>query len=105
MIFVVPKVVEQFDTVGKQLPLLTRIVTGVSAFLADFWWLLLILGGLELMGAWWALKLEAIRYRFDGTLLRLPVLVRLIPDLLAARLARMLSSMVARRLPLLAGRR
>src|SRR3546814_11681706 len=66
MIFVVPKVVEQFDTVGQKLPLLTRIVMGVSAFLADFWWLLLILGGLALMGAWWALKVEAIRYRFDG---------------------------------------
>src|SRR3546814_4358700 len=51
MIFVVPKVVEQFDTVGQKLPLLTRIVMGVSAFLADFWWLLLILGGLALMGA------------------------------------------------------
>src|SRR3546814_14193339 len=95
MIFVVPKVVEQFDTVGQKLPLLTRIVMGVSAFLADFWWLLLILGGLALMGAWWALKVEAIRYRFDGTLLRLPVLGRLIRNLHSARLARTLSTIVA----------
>src|SRR3546814_15815642 len=97
MIFVVPKVVEQFDTVGQKLPLLTRIVMGVSAFLADFWWLLLILGGLALMGAWWALKVEAIRYRFDGTLLRLPVLGRLIRDLHAARMARTLSRSEERR--------
>ncbi|MET0362506.1 MAG: type II secretion system F family protein, partial [Sphingobium sp.] len=30
MIFVVPLVVEQFDTLGQQLPLLTRIVMGLS---------------------------------------------------------------------------
>ena len=34
MIFVVPKVVEQFEDVGQQLPLLTRIVIGLSNFLA-----------------------------------------------------------------------
>ena len=43
MIFVVPKVVEQFDTVGQELPLLTRMVMGLSAFLAGYWWLLLLL--------------------------------------------------------------
>src|SRR3546814_4102878 len=92
------------DLVGQKLPLLTRIVMGVSAFLADFWGLLLILGGLALMGTWWALKVEAIRYRFDGTLLRLPVLGRLIRDLHAARMARTLSTLVASRLPLMGGR-
>jgi general secretion pathway protein F len=42
MIYVVPKVVEQFDTVGQQLPLLTRIVIALSAFLTAYWWALLI---------------------------------------------------------------
>src|SRR3546814_5263721 len=47
----------------------------------------------------------AIRYRFDGTLLRLPVLGRLIRDLHAARMALTLSTMVASRLPLMEGLR
>ena len=42
MIFVVPKVVEQFEDVGQQLPLLTRMVIGLSNFLATWWWALLI---------------------------------------------------------------
>ena len=103
MIFVVPKVVEQFDTVGQQLPLLTRMVMGISAFLAGYWWLLAIMLGLAGFGLWRALKVESFRYRFDAMLLRLPLLGRLIRDLHAARMARTLSTMVARRLPLMEG--
>ncbi|HEX7875370.1 MAG TPA: type II secretion system inner membrane protein GspF [Sphingobium sp.] len=103
MIFVVPKVVEQFDTVGQQLPLLTRMVMGTSAFLAGYWWLLAILIGLGAFGFWRALKIESFRYWFDAMLLRLPLLGRLIRDLHAARMARTLSTMVASRLPLMEG--
>ena len=103
MIFVVPKVVEQFDTVGQDLPLLTRMVMGLSAFLAGYWWLLAILMVLGAVGFWRALKVEGFRYRFDGMMLRLPLLGRLIRDLHAARMARTLSTMVASRLPLMEG--
>lgn len=103
MIFVVPKVVEQFDTVGQTLPLLTRMVMGLSAFLAGYWWVLLILIALAALGGWRALRVEGIRYRADALLLRLPLLGRLIRDLHAARMARTLSTMVASRLPLMEG--
>ncbi|MEA3542461.1 MAG: type II secretion system inner membrane protein GspF [Pseudomonadota bacterium] len=103
MIFVVPKVVEQFDTVGQELPLLTRMVMGLSAFLAGYWWLLLLLIALAGVIFWRALKVESVRYRFDATLLGLPLLGRLIRDLHAARMARTLSTMVASRLPLMEG--
>ncbi|UVO53919.1 type II secretion system inner membrane protein GspF [Sphingomonas sp. SUN039] len=103
MIFVVPKVVEQFDTVGQQLPLLTRIVIGISWFLASYWWALLIALGLLAVGASFALKDEAIRLRVDRALLRFPLIGRLTRDLHAARMARTLSTMVGSRLPLLEG--
>jgi len=105
MIFVVPKVVEQFQDIGQTLPLLTRIVIGLSAFLAAWWWalLLLIAGGVLLFGR--ALKDEGVRMKFDRMLLRLPLIGRLIRDLHAARLARTLSTMVSSRLPLLEGLR
>ena len=103
MIFVVPKVVEQFDTVGQTLPLLTRMVMGLSAFLAGYWWMLLLLLVAAGLGFWRALKHEAFRYRFDAAMLALPLLGRLIRDLHAARMARTLSTMVASRLPLMEG--
>jgi len=103
MIFVVPKVVEQFDTVGQQLPLLTRIVIAVSWFLSGYWWALLMAVGLIVFGASYALRDETIRLRFDRMWLRLPLIGRLTRDLHAARMARTLSTMVGSRLPLLEG--
>lgn len=103
MIWVVPQVVEQFDTVGQQLPLLTRIVIGISNFLVGWWWAMLI--GIAVFGivAVQALRQPPIRLAFDGWLLRLPLIGRLLRDLHAARMSRTLSTMIASRLPLLEG--
>jgi general secretion pathway protein F len=105
MIFVVPRVVEQFADTGAQLPLLTRAVIGLSEFLAGWWWLLaalIVLGGLA---AGQALRNPARRRRFDTWLLRLPLIGRLLRDLNAARFARTLATMVGSRLPLVEGLR
>lgn len=103
MIFVVPRVVEQFEDIGQALPLLTRIVIGISAFLASFWWLLLI--GIAATAFLFnrAMQDEGFRLRFDTRLLRLPFFGRLLRDLHAARLARTLATMVASRLPIIEG--
>lgn len=103
MIWVVPKVVEQFDTVGQQLPLLTRIVMGISQFLGSYWWALLLGLAAFALISWRALQDDAIRLRFDSFLLRIPLIGRLTRDLHAARMARTLATMVASRLPLLEG--
>ncbi|WRH75407.1 MAG: type II secretion system inner membrane protein GspF [Sphingobium sp.] len=105
MISVVPRVVEQFDDVNQQLPLITQIVIGVSAFLAAYWWLLLLALAF-IVGVFAALlRRETVRLRVDSHLLRLPFLGRLIRDLNAARLSRTLATMVSSRLPLLDGLR
>ncbi|HEV2747949.1 MAG TPA: type II secretion system inner membrane protein GspF [Allosphingosinicella sp.] len=105
MVFVVPRVVEQFEDVGQRLPLLTRIVIGLSDFLGAWWWALILASvALALLVAR-ALQDEALRLRFDRRLLRVPLLGRLLRDLHAARMARTLSTMVASRLPLLEGLR
>ncbi|MGZ8281915.1 MAG: type II secretion system F family protein, partial [Allosphingosinicella sp.] len=103
MIFVVPKVVEQFENVGQQLPLLTRIVIALSTFLSNWWWALLILLAAGALLGGRALREEGLRMKFDRLMLRLPLIGRLIRDLHAARMARTLSTMVASRLPLLEG--
>lgn len=103
MAFVVPQVVEQFDTVGQELPLLTRLVIALSDLIVGWWWAMLLLVVAIGVGAWLALRQPPVRLAFDSWLLRVPLLGRLLRDLHAARMARTLGTMVASRLPLLEG--
>lgn len=103
MIFVVPKMVAQFDQVGQQLPLLTRIVIGLSNLMSGYWPALLMLLTAAiafLVSAW---RAPASRLRIDRALLRLPLVGRMIRDLHSAMLARNLATMIAARLPILEG--
>ncbi|MEO0501334.1 MAG: type II secretion system inner membrane protein GspF, partial [Pseudomonadota bacterium] len=103
MVFVIPKVVEQFDTMGQDLPLLTRITIGTSEAMSAYG--LFILGGIAvgILALARALRRDGFRLAFDGWLLRLPVLGKLIRDVNAARLARTLATVVANGMPLLDG--
>jgi len=105
MIFVVPRVVEQFTDVGQQLPFLTRAVIAISSFAANWWWLIAILMAAAAFGWVSAIRRPAFKARVDSRLLRLPLLGRLLRDLYAARFARTLSTMVSSRLPLVEGLR
>lgn len=103
MVSVVPRIVKQFDDSKRNLPPLTDVVIAISDFLASYWLLLLGLIALGICALILGLRNPAFRYRFDGWMLRLPLIGRLIRDIHAARLARTLSTMVASRLPLLDG--
>ncbi|WP_326913546.1 type II secretion system inner membrane protein GspF [Sphingopyxis chilensis] len=103
MIFVVPRVVEQFTDTGQQLPFLTRAVIAISSFAANWWWLIALLIAAATFGWVVALRRPAFKAAVDARLLRLPLLGRLLRDLYAARFARTLSTMVSSRLPLVEG--
>lgn len=103
MVFVVPKVVDQFDSMNQTLPLLTRAVIGVSDLMRSWGWLihLLLAGGIGGFVA--GLRNPAFRLAVDRRVLRLPVVGRLTRDLHGARMARTLSTMIAAGLPVLEG--
>lgn len=105
MIFVVPRVVEQFTDVGQQLPFLTRAVIAISSFAANWWWLIALLMAAASFGWVAAMRRPVFKARVDARLLRLPLLGRLLRDLYAARFARTLATMVSSRLPLVDGLR
>lgn len=103
MTFVVPKVVEQFDSMGRALPLLTRVVITVSDLMATWGLPLLILAVIGAVAFTRLLARPAFRLRFDALVLKLPFIGRLLRDVHAARLARTLSIMVGSGLPMLEG--
>lgn len=103
MTYIVPKVVDQFDSMGQTLPLLTRLVIGLSDLMRDWGWLMaLILAAVAAAGLI-ARRREAVRLKLDAWVLRLPLIGRLTRDLHGARMARTLSTMIAAGLPVLEG--
>jgi general secretion pathway protein F len=103
MAFVVPKVVEQFDSMGRELPLLTRVVIGISDLMAAWGLPVVLLLAIGVVAFCRLLRRPSFRHRVDATVLRLPLLGRLVRDVHAARMARTLSIMVGSGLPMLEG--
>jgi len=103
MTLVVPRLVEQFDTIGQQLPFLTRAVIAVSDLLIGYGWLMLAAIVVAAFGFLRALRGEAFRMRFDTALLKLPVIGAVLRRTAAARLARTLSVMLINGMPLVDG--
>lgn len=94
MIFVVPKVVDQFDTFGQDLPTLTRFVIGVSEGLKAYGIFALILILLFGFGFSQMLKRPSVKFKFHSFLLGLPLTGRLMRDLNAARFARTMAGLL-----------
>jgi general secretion pathway protein F len=101
--FVVPRVVEQFDSMGQRLPLLTRIIIFIAEGARDWGWLVVLLLIAAGAAGAYTLRRPELRLRFDRAVLALPGFGKLIRDLHAARLARTLSTMIASGVPVLEG--
>ncbi len=101
LVYVVPKVVEVFETGKGSLPLMTRLLIGLSDFLRDWGpWLLgaLVAGGILLARA---LREPAARRRFDRLMLRLPLAGRLLRGFNTARFTRTFSILTGSAVPVL----
>lgn len=101
LVYVVPKVVEVFETGKGSLPLMTRLLIGLSDFLRDWGpWLLgaLVVGGIVLSRA---LRRPEVRLRFDRLMLRLPLAGRLLRGFNTARFTRTFSILTGSAVPVL----
>lgn len=101
MVAVVPKVTSIFENLGQQLPWYTVLLITVSDFLADFWWLVLMLIGGVIFGFRRWVATEEGRLKWDTILLRMPLFGRLNLLVAVARFARTLSTLLSSGVPLL----
>lgn len=99
--FVIPRIQRVFESSGKELPALTRVIFGMSGFVVDYkWWLLaalplLVWGGRRFLGsprgrAWW-----------HRTSLRMPVFGPLNRLVAVSRFCRTLSTLLVSGVPIL----
>ena len=103
--YVVPKVVEVFESGQNALPWMTQVLLFVSDGLRDYGlWLLLGLAVAGVLFKRWLRAPEA-RYRFDGWMLHLPLAGNLIRGFDTARFTRTLSILTGSAVPVLEGLR
>jgi general secretion pathway protein F len=99
--YVVPEVIQVFEHVGQELPLLTRILITTSDFLQQQGLLLLIAGGGLLLFLNRLIKNTGPRRIFHKILLKTPLVRKLVRGLNAARFARTLSILSSSGVPFL----
>jgi len=101
--YVVPIFANLFAGLGVALPLPTRIVMGLSAFVGQFWWFF-ILGGVGLViGLKQVRKDPRGRYWMDYIMLKLPIIGLLLRKIAVARFTRTLGTLITSGVPILEG--
>jgi general secretion pathway protein F len=99
--YVVPKVVEVFESNKARLPLATTVLVAVSGFLRDYGLYLLAAIIIGAIIAHRALQVPANRRRYHQGLLKLPLAGRILRGFNTARFTRTLSILVASAVPVL----
>jgi MSHA biogenesis protein MshG len=87
-LFVIPAFEKVFASAGSNLPLATRILMGLSAFMQNYWHLLLVAVVVLLFVVRHALKTTRGRYLWDQYKLRLPLVGSIILRATLARFSR-----------------
>jgi general secretion pathway protein F len=105
MTFVVPQVVQVFDNIGQELPVLTRTLIAMSDFLRSYGLFMLVLLAIAGGVVGWVLSKEGPKRRYHASLLHLPLIGRLERGVNAGRFARTFSIVTASGVPVLDGLR
>jgi type IV pilus assembly protein PilC len=101
--FVVPTFANLFNGLGVELPLPTRIVMAISAFVQTFWWVALVGIIAVIVGIKQINKFPKAEYLFDKMMLNLPVLGMLLRKIAVARFTRTLGTLITSGVPILEG--
>jgi len=101
LIYVVPRVVSVFESTNQELPALTRGLIALSDFLQAWWFAVIAVIALAIVGIGRLLKIENVRRGFHRWLLRAPVIGRVNRGANTARFTRTLSILTSSGVPVL----
>jgi len=99
--YVVPKIVQVFDNIDKELPPLTRALIDLSTFLQNYG---LFLGIMSIIGGifiYFALQRTAIKHIWHQFLLKIPLVSPLLRTLNSARFCRTLGTLLMSGVPMM----
>src|SRR6266540_4261876 len=88
MIYLVPQMVAFIKNMGQQIPLQTRVLIEVSAFLVGYWWAILAAPAILVVGVKLAARANpVVRYQLDRLKLSLPVAGEILRKIILSRFA------------------
>ncbi len=93
--YVVPQVATIFESTRVALPLATRILIALAAFVTTYWMVLLILGVGGIAAVLFGFSTPRGRRFYDRTVLRVPYLGTTITRIICARFARTLATLLS----------
>ena len=101
LIFVVPQFQDIFSGFGAELPAFTLMVIGISEFMQENWWVILIsIFAISFIYKEALLKSKKLRDANDRAILKLPIIGMILNKAAVARYARTLSTTFAAGVPL-----
>jgi len=101
MTFVVPRFSQMFAELGSTLPLPTQLLIGISNALLNYWWMMLLVGGLIVYVARRYLHTDEGHLRWHRAQLHLPVFKGIVSAGAYAQFARTLSALLNNGVPVL----
>ncbi|UCH84107.1 MAG: type II secretion system F family protein [Candidatus Latescibacterota bacterium] len=103
LMFIIPTFAKMFTDFGGDLPLPTKIVLMLSAFLRNAWYMLLLGAGAAVFVFKRFYATEAGKLKIDGLMLKVPVLGSVIRKASIARFTRTLGTLISSGVPILNG--
>jgi type IV pilus assembly protein PilC len=100
---VIPVFAALFKGLGAELPMPTRVVIALSNFIADFWWLIILVIGTTTFATQKYHSTYKGRRVLDGILLKVPVFGMLLRKIAVARFCRTLATLTSSGVPILDG--
>jgi type IV pilus assembly protein PilC len=102
MTYLVPQMVSFLRNMGQELPLNTKILIAISNAFVDYWWLIIGLPLVVVIGLVAVIKSNPVaRYRFDLFKLNIPVTGPILHKIIMARFARYFALMYQTGIPIL----
>ncbi len=101
MVFVIPKLTEMYKDFGAELPIMTRILIGISDFMVNFWYIMaaIIAGSIFAFKQYY--KTEVGRYKIDEIKLKLPIFGELQKKVILTEFSRTLALLLSSGITLL----
>ena len=101
LVVVIPRLTVIFEDLGQQVPFYTAIIIGVSSFLRQWGFFVVVLLAAAVVAGWRFGQTPAGRLFFDSVEIRIPIMGGLLKEIYLTRLTDNLSTLIAAGIPII----